>query len=232
MASAPFDGNGSVMIALGRLHANEDYQPRLDGLSESHVRLLTQTDPTTWPPLLVTPNGLGDWDVLDGFHRHEAARRLGLAELACVVANGAGYPEAVAANLAHGLPLSLADRKDFARWLHSQHPDLSLREIGRRCGLNHETVRRALETDEGDAGENRQSAPADPVRKLVQQVVRTYQTGAGRTWLGFGKAGNPRPFRRAIEAAPDDKQAAVAEAVYAFGRACVDAAAPYVGTDS
>jgi ParB-like chromosome segregation protein Spo0J len=137
-----------TLISLSQLRADEDYQPRLEGLRESHIRLLMASDPATWAPLLVAPSDEGTFTVIDGFHRLEAATRLGLTALSCVVDPRAGYPEAVAANLRHGLPLALADRKAFARWLADEEPGLSYRELGRRCGLNHETVKRAPEEEE------------------------------------------------------------------------------------
>ncbi len=68
-------------IELARLRANEEFQPRYGGLDERHVRLLIGTDPAEWPPLLVKPNELGGYDLIDGFHRYEAAVRLGLSAL-------------------------------------------------------------------------------------------------------------------------------------------------------
>ncbi len=217
-----------VTIPLNQIRAYEGYQPRLDGLREGHVRLLMASDPATWPPLLVAPNGDGSCDVIDGNHRLEAATRLGLHSLPCIIDSGAGYPEAFAANLAHGLALSLADRKAFARWMAAEEPGLSYRELGRRSGLNHETVKRALEEDDADGGENRQSRQPDPIAKLVRLVEQTYRRGHGRTWLGLGSAGNPKPFRREIEAYAEEDQPEIARALDAFGRACVEAAHPFL----
>ncbi len=217
-----------VLIPLSQLRANEAYQPRLEGLKESHVRLLMASDPSTWPPLRVSPNDDGTCDIIEGFHRNEAANRMGLDALPCVIEPTAGYPEAVAANLRHGLPLSLSDRRAFAQWLAEEEPELSLRELGRRCGLNHATVKRALEEDEPEGGENRHTSQPDPITKLVRQVERTYREGAGRSWLGFGKAGNPNAFRRSLEAYAEEDRPQVARAMLAFGHACVAAAQPYL----
>ncbi len=98
-----------------------------------------------------------------------------------------------------------------------EEPGLSLREIGRRCGLHYETVKRAIEDDW--AVENRQRPPPDPIVRLVGQVCRTYAAGHGRTQLGFG---------RAIEAHREEERSAVAEVLDAFGRAFVAAAQPYL----
>ncbi|MDP9357435.1 MAG: ParB N-terminal domain-containing protein [Chloroflexota bacterium] len=225
------DAGAVAAIPLDRIRANEDYQPRLGGLSERHVRLLLEGDPAAWPPALVTPNDLGGFDLVDGFHRLEAARRLGLPALRCRVDPDAGYFAAVAANLAHGLPLALADRKAAARWLAEQVPGLSLREIGRRVGLNHETVKRAVEEGEPEAGDDRQSRRPDPIGRLVRQVERAYAGGYGRSWGGFGKAGNAKPFRQELERYAEEDRPAVARAMDAFGRAIVDAAAPFLPPD-
>lgn len=217
-----------VQIRVSSLRANEDYQPRLEGLKEQHVRLLMASDPALWPPLLVSPNPDGMCDVIDGFHRLEAARRLGLTVVPCIVDSTAGYPEAVAANLHHGLPLPLADRKEYARWLHQREPGLSYRQLGLRCGLNHETVKRALEKEEPEGGEDRHRSSPDPIDLLVRQVERTYRGHHGRTLFGLGKAGNPNAFSRQIEAYDPEDQPTIALALDAFGHACIEAAEPYL----
>lgn len=162
--------------------------------------------------------------MLDGFHRLEAAHRLGLAALSCVVAPGAGYGEAVAANLRHGLPLSMTDRKDAARWWADHAPGLSYREIGRRVGLSDKTAKAAIEAPE------RADAPhpkPDPIGRLVGLAFDTYRGGHGRRFLGMGKDADAGAFRRRIEEYDDDERPRVAEALNAFGRAIVAAAESY-----
>lgn len=212
-------------IPLPHLNADDAYQPRRSGLSESHIRLLMEVGPDHWPPLLVSPADNDTYDVIDGFHRLEAARRLGLAALPCTIAAGAGYPEAVAANIAHGLPLTKADRADAARWWHETEPGVSYREIGRRVGLSDKTVKRAV----GEVPvESRRPASPDPIRRLVALAYRAYGDHAGRTWFGFGEEGNPDVFRREIAAYAEADQADVARALTAFGTACVTAAAGFL----
>jgi hypothetical protein len=214
-----------ALLPLAQLRADDDFQPRSGGLSEAHVRVCCESDPASWPPLLVTPNEAGGYDLIDGFHRFEAANRLGLQALPCRIDPAADYFTAVAANITHGLPLSLADRKAAAVWLAEQEPDLSYRELGRRVGLSDKTVKRAL-TEEPSA-EN-PHAKTSPIRTLVRQVERTYRAGEGRTWLGFGRDGDAKAFRREIDAYDPDDQPDVARALLAFGHACVAAAQPYL----
>jgi hypothetical protein len=222
----------SILIRIDLLRSNDQYQPRLGGLNEAHVQILTGSDVAEWPPLLVTPNEEGGFDVIDGNHRLAAARLMAIENLQCVIDPEAGYPEAVAANLRHGLPLSIPERKQYARWLKHHYPELSFREIGRQCGLHHETVARTLappeDGDDAETGENRQFIRPDLIRKLVRQVERAYELGQGRTFFGLGSAGSPKPFSRAIADYHEEDQPKVAKALNAFGQACIQAAAPYL----
>lgn len=205
----------AVLIPLDRLVPDDYFQPRFGGLSEEHVKLLMQTDPATWPPLVVTPNDSGGFDLIDGFHRYHAARRLDLSALSCRIDPDADYFTGVAANVTHGLPLSMADRKEAARWLAEHEPQLSYRDIGRRVGLNHETVKRALTEPERAA---RPSTATDPVARFVRQVYRFVERG------DLGSAS----LRREIATYDAASQPDIATALNEFGRACVAAAAPYL----
>jgi hypothetical protein len=99
--------------------------------------------PEDWPPITVAYID-GSPVLVDGFHRHEAAVRLG-----CETITARGfYPEAgtdlfataFGLNAKHGRALTLRDRKTYAALLLQRHPELTDREIGRRTGLHHETV--------------------------------------------------------------------------------------------
>jgi hypothetical protein len=161
------------LLRDGELDDGTVFQPRVRGLSEEHLERLRASEPDRWPPLIVTPRPDGYYDVVDGFHRLSVARERGLASLPCNVVTGAGYPEAVEANLRHGLPLSREDRKEYARWLRREYPSWSYRQIGEKCSLHHETVKAAIEGD-GTAGGNRQPGSASAgVRTLIRQMVRT-----------------------------------------------------------
>lgn len=205
----------AVTIPLSHLTADDGYQARGDGLSEAHVRLLMESDPQDWPPVLVAPNGDGTYGLRDGNHRVETARRLGLPALRCAVVEGAGYPEAVAANLTHGLPLSKSDRKDAARWWKSEYPDMSYRQIGQRVGLSDKTVKAAL--TEGERQERSRPSP-DPVARFVSQILRVDDDGTMSS----------KKLRKEIESYNDESRAGVAETIATIGRELLEAATPYL----
>lgn len=205
----------TVTIPLDKLTADDGYQARGDGLSEAHVRLLMESDPLEWPPILCASNGDGTYGLRDGFHRTEAARRMGVPALRCNVVEGVGYPEAVMANITHGLSLSRADRKDAARWWAETEPGMSYREIGRRVGLSDKTVKAALA--EGEQPERSRPAP-DPVGRFVSQMLRADDDGTVST----------RRLRKEIESYDGESRASVAGSLADIGAALVDAATPYL----
>jgi len=129
-------------LPIGGIEIDDSLQPRSNGLSEDHVLALMET-PEDWPPIMVAHvDGVNV--LIDGFHRYEAACRLGYESIAAKVF----YPDqntdlfriAFSLNIQHGRPLTRRDRNAYAAHLLQRNPELSDREIGRRCGLHHETV--------------------------------------------------------------------------------------------
>lgn len=213
---APFIDAASspvLEIPLSHIEANEDWQPRYSGLNPQHVRLLAESDPAVWPPIVVTSTVEGPYEVIDGFHRLEAARSLGLDSIRCVVDSDAGYPEAVAANIAHGLPLSSEDRKFAARWFHEQEPELSYREIAHRVGLSDKTVKAAI-TGSKPAKESRQLRPV--AERFVSQLVH------------FGERAEIDRQSVAAEITAYDSPSEIASIVHALGTELVEAARPFL----
>ena len=116
-------------------------QIRDGGLNRDHVAQLAESAEHL-PPILVRRVADG-FEVLDGHHRAAALRSAGetsvLAHvITCTDAEALTF--ALEANTGHGLPLTLADKKRNARTLIEAEPGLPDREVGRVCGLNHETV--------------------------------------------------------------------------------------------
>ena len=132
----------SVSVAVRELQVDPSLQPRVGGVDADHVRTLEEM-PDSWPPLKVVRR-LGSYLLVDGFHRLEAARNLGLesvqVEVVEVPPDADLHELAYALNVNHGRPLSLADRRAFAERILRGQPHLADREIARRCGLAANTV--------------------------------------------------------------------------------------------
>jgi hypothetical protein len=125
---------------------------RFRTIDPRHVAVLAEV-PDRWPPILVARRSMM---VLDGVHRVAAARRLGMPTITAHLFDGdedQAFVEAVRSNIAHGLPLSLAERSWAARRLLSSQPDRSDRATAAICGLDHKTVARLRDQVRSPSGE-------------------------------------------------------------------------------
>ncbi|WP_331717787.1 transcriptional regulator (plasmid) [Streptomyces zaomyceticus] len=113
--------------------------PRLNGLDEEHVRRLADIY-ASLPPVLVHRTTLR---VVDGMHRVAAAAHQGLTSVDVQYFDGAdeeAFLRSVTANITHGLPLSVADRKAAAERILRSRPNLSDRSVASCTGLDAKTV--------------------------------------------------------------------------------------------
>jgi DNA-binding CsgD family transcriptional regulator len=81
--------------------------------------------------------------VIDGMHRLHAASLRGQDVIEVEFFDGSeedAFVAAVRANMAHGLPLTLADREAAAERIITSHPHLSDRSIAVTAGLSAQTV--------------------------------------------------------------------------------------------
>ncbi len=233
--TSPSARDAAQMVPFAQLVPDEDYQPRSGGLDVAHVALLAASDPATWPPLLVSPIGDGRYNIIDGFHRHAAAQRLGLDVLPCLVDEGAGYPEAAAANLRHGLPLSLADRKDYAVWLRKHEPHLSQRQIASRTTLSQPTISRllgdALQPDSNESpadGALDYPAPAKQQQAVARVVSLFAKATRDREGIGFlGRDRRAELVRQQLVERPEKERPALAKMLHEWGSVLVEASANY-----
>ncbi|MFV8160942.1 ParB N-terminal domain-containing protein [Mycobacterium sp. 134] len=126
-----------VQVALDDLRC--DFSPRSCGVDAKHVDLLAQSQ-AVMPPVIVHRSTLS---VIDGAHRVHAARRQGVRTIAARFFDGSreeAFLLAVQANIAHGLPLRLSDRKKAAVRIGQMYPQWSDRRIAEAAGLSHKTV--------------------------------------------------------------------------------------------
>ena len=133
-------------------------------LDEGHVTVLAEIA-ERWPPILVSA---GSMLVLDGAHRVAAARKLGLTSIDAVLFDGDdrdAFAEAVQRNNAHGLPLTLAERRNAAARILDEHAEWSDRAIAQICALDHKTVGKIRGRD----GNRR---PSGELHQLAERVGR------------------------------------------------------------
>jgi hypothetical protein len=166
------------MVAVASLKAGDT--PRLGGENLEHVEALAEVG-DSWPPILVHRQTMR---VIDGMHRLHAARLRGqtMVEVRFFDGDaGEAFVAAVKANVAHGLPLTLADRKAAAARIIGSQPQRSDRWIGEVTGLAAGTVgaiRRRISpsapqgtTRTGRDGRVRPLEMAEGRRKAQQQIT-------------------------------------------------------------
>jgi ParB-like chromosome segregation protein Spo0J len=115
------------------------FSPRLAGPSEENVHRLAELD-RPLPPVLVLRSTN---QVIDGTHRLLAAQRRGQQMIAVRYYDGdedSAFVLAVSANVTHGLPLSLNDRRAAAARILGRHAEWSNRRIAVVTGLSDKTV--------------------------------------------------------------------------------------------
>jgi hypothetical protein len=137
MADAEVRQREVVMVPVLALRPGES--PRLEGEDKAHIARLAQTA-ARLPPILVERTSLR---VIDGMHRLLAASLKGEEMIAVEFFDGTStdaFLRAVEANVKHGLPLSLADRRAAAARIVVTHPYMSDRAIGGAAGLAARTV--------------------------------------------------------------------------------------------
>jgi|HubBroStandDraft_1064217.scaffolds.fasta_scaffold07771_2 ParB-like chromosome segregation protein Spo0J len=172
------------------------YSPRVNGVDQAHVRLLAEAS-TVLPPILVQH---GTLRVIDGMHRVQAAKLRGDLSIEAHYFFGSdedAFVLAVEANVAHGLPLSLADRRSAAERILRSHPEKSDRVIGELTGLAHKTVADLRARLTGDR-------PQSDERRVGRDGrVRPVSGVAGRRRAATVIAQNPQASLRQIASAAE-----------------------------
>jgi hypothetical protein len=137
-AAQATDGT-AVVVAVPVFSLRPADSPRLNGEDKAHIARLAQTE-TPLPPILVDRRTMR---VIDGMHRLMAASLHGREAIDVIFFDGNEtdvFLRAVQENIAHGLPLSQADRRAAAERIIATHPHLSDRAIGHSAGLAAKTV--------------------------------------------------------------------------------------------
>ncbi|MEV6923837.1 ParB/RepB/Spo0J family partition protein [Dactylosporangium sp. NPDC051485] len=158
----------------------DSVSPRLGGVNDEHVRGLAESA-VELPPILVHRPTMR---VIDGMHRLRAAALIGRREIPVRYFSGSekdAFVLAVHANVAHGLPLSLADRTASAERIIGSHPEWSDRAVAVATGLSHQTVGHIRGRANGDSdqlhtrvGRDGRVRPLDSTngRRIASDVLR------------------------------------------------------------
>jgi ParB-like chromosome segregation protein Spo0J len=175
----------TVMVDIASLVFEDS--PRSGGEDTCHTQALAEAD-NTLPPIMVHRQTMR---VIDGMHRVQAARLRGRKKIIAVYFDGdveASFVKAVEANVSHGLPLSLQDRKAAAKRIMRSFPAWSDRAIAASTGLSATTIRTM-----------RGSAPAHVTTRLGRDGrVRPLSAAEGRRRAARVLAERPDTPLRAV----------------------------------
>jgi transposase-like protein len=160
-----------AVVRVPRLSLVAAGTPRQSGENLMHARMLAQSEDRL-PPIVVHRSTMR---IIDGMHRLHAAELRGEEEIDVRFFDGddaSSFVLAVRANVMHGLPLSLADRKAAAVRIIEFYPQWSDRMIASVSGLAAKTVASARERLTGEkqqldsrVGRDGRTRPVDAARR-------------------------------------------------------------------
>lgn len=191
-------------------------------VNDGHVKaLVAANEPDKWPPIIVAHTADGHYGLIAGRHRTAAAIDLKMQTLRAEVREYHGLPEMYTDmwedNSKHGIPPTTKERKEYAVTLHKLEPTLTLREIGRRAGIPHQTVKSALvqmqkESTGDEAQDAYRSANQNYAKRLKTACMAFFQNEKKPTdvlffkvKLGKGSASAPDTDHRALLLASEFK---------------------------
>lgn len=133
------------MIALGELQPSP-YQPRVDFDEEALGELAASIQQMgLLQPIVVRPNGGGEYQIVAGERRWRAAQQAGMAEIPCLIRELTDAEAQVAALVEniHRRDLSLYERGRALRRIR-EALDLSWEQIAERLGMSTRTIMRLV----------------------------------------------------------------------------------------
>jgi hypothetical protein len=185
----------TAVVAVPLLSLRPADSPRLNGEDKAHIARLAETE-APLPPILVDRRTM---QVIDGMHRLMAASIQGQETIDVIFFEGNEadiFLRAVQENVAHGLPLSQADRRAAAGRIIASHPHMSDRAIGHSVGLAAKTIAAIRKRSS-------EGVPQSNTRVGMDGRVRPLDSGTGR--------------RRAAELLADQPNASLRDVARAAG---------------
>lgn len=184
-------GSEVLVVPVHSLRCGDS--PRLEGVDESHARLLAESTEDL-PPILVQRSTMR---VIDGMHRLRAAQIRQRTHIAVKYLDesdeAAAFIRSVTENIAHGLPLTMADRKAAAARIMEAYPEWSDRAVARATGLSGRTVSAIRQNNRNIAHMNR--------RMGRDGKLRPVDSTAGRRLVGELLMERPAASLREVAAA-------------------------------
>ena len=176
-----------LLVAISSLQTG--HSPRLNEVSERHAQLLAERL-AELPPILIQRHSMR---IIDGMHRVRAAQINGESHILARFFDGdddSAFIVAVAANIHHGLPLVLADRKAAATRIIKMRPEWSDRMVAKSAGLSWKTVGKLRRSCRG---------PAEDTQRVGQDgKIRPVSSVDGRQRVVKHLADNPDSSLREI----------------------------------
>lgn len=209
---------------------------RSEGVNADHARVLAESSEHL-PPILVHRRTMR---VIDGLHRVLAAKLLGRETIDVQFFDGdedEAFVRAVQANIAHGLPLTLADRTAAAARVMRTHAQWSDRRIAAVVGLSPKTVGAVRRRSTEEIPQSRVRLGRDGrLRRLPDRRPQPEATGGagGEGTASDGSpalGGRPAPLHKAPrisrvsapqQAAPHRAAETVAEYLTRYQTLCQD----------
>lgn len=148
--------------------------PRLSGADPEHIRTLADVVDEL-PPIVVHRT---TFQVIDGVHRVEAALLNGRKQIRAKLVDceqRAAFVLAVHANITHGLPLTLEDRKAAAANVVAAYPQWSDRAVAIVTGLSDKTVSVVRESASANAPQLRMRLGRDGRLRPLNTAERRQQ---------------------------------------------------------
>ena len=201
----------SLQLPIEKIDIRDQYQIRFH-LDETRVNEYAELmkDGVQFPPILVGefvgyrgPDPDPTYFLLDGYHRLEAAKRVGktamIVNVAQVSSEADKIETALRANSQHGLPLTAEERRRAAMFLIRWYPKETLQKLARRCGVSKSTVARIRDelsqmgkldlngTTTGEDGKQRKQKYAE--RKEKSEIVKCPKCGKEELSTNLEKAG-------------------------------------------
>jgi len=142
-----------------------------------------------FPPVTVYFDGKHRW-LSDGFHRVAAAREAGIKTIQADVWEGTrddAFWMSLAANKAHGLPRTNADKARVVKAALQARPGMSDSQIAEHCGVSDKTVAK-------------HRAELEATSEIPKSTRRTGKDGRTTETANIGKSVPPKP----APAAPPD----------------------------